>query len=368
MPPTLGPSRRSISRNESRSSSWRPGSGRSLEAARDGGDWPARLQRGAPAADPASVRSSPLSAWFRRASAMAARVGTARSGVASWALGGFLDSRLDPVERFAGFCEAGELASIEAAASDEQVQHLARAATFALGSLFGFAVAPESLPIVAGLLRPPAGPARPRQLRRGLARRAVRGQLDFARAVCARMEAHPIPDIDMVDVQSLMLIGVSEQALWARDSRRVGRRAGARASAPARPTWPPAASIGTRRRTCASGSSSTASSASSASSSTTTAAPTTTARCSRRTSRAGSWCSTTGRIAARASCQAYDDCLAEHRDDARWIAFIDLDEFLFSPDRPSAAGVLRDYEQWPGVGVNWAMFGPSGHRPGRRGS
>ena len=27
-----------------------------------------------------------------------------------------------------------------------------------------------------------------------------------------------------------------------------------------------------------------------------------------------------------------------------------------------------DYERWPGVGVNWAMFGTSGHRPGRPGS
>ena len=29
--------------------------------------------------------------------------------------------------------------------------------------------------------------------------------------------------------------------------------------------------------------------------------------------------------------EAYEQCLADHRHDARWIAFIDLDEFLFSP-------------------------------------
>ncbi len=28
---------------------------------------------------------------------------------------------------------------------------------------------------------------------------------------------------------------------------------------------------------------------------------------------------------------AYEDCLRRHRDDARWIAFLDIDEFLFSP-------------------------------------
>jgi hypothetical protein len=59
---------------------------------------------------------------------------------------------------------------------------------------------------------------------------------------------------------------------------------------------------------------------------------------------------------------AYDDCLAEHRDDSRWIAFLDLDEFLFSPTTEPVSHVLREYEQWPGVGVNRLRFGASGHR------
>jgi Glycosyltransferase family 92 len=58
---------------------------------------------------------------------------------------------------------------------------------------------------------------------------------------------------------------------------------------------------------------------------------------------------------------AYDDCLARHRDDARWIAFIDLDEFLFSPAGTPVPAVLRDFEDHPGVVVNWAMYGTSGH-------
>jgi hypothetical protein len=58
---------------------------------------------------------------------------------------------------------------------------------------------------------------------------------------------------------------------------------------------------------------------------------------------------------------AYEHCVAEHRADARWIAFIDLDEFLFSPTGRPLPEVLREYERWPGVGVNWAVFGPSGH-------
>ena len=34
--------------------------------------------------------------------------------------------------------------------------------------------------------------------------------------------------------------------------------------------------------------------------------------------------------------------------------------------RQAAAGGAADYEQWPGVVVNWAIFGTSGHRRGRR--
>ena len=44
---------------------------------------------------------------------------------------------------------------------------------------------------------------------------------------------------------------------------------------------------------------------------------------------------------------AYDDYLRWHRYDSRWIAFIDLDEFLFSPGRSSLPDVLADFEEWP---------------------
>ena len=59
---------------------------------------------------------------------------------------------------------------------------------------------------------------------------------------------------------------------------------------------------------------------------------------------------------------AYEDCLKRHRDEARWIAFLDVDEFLFSPTGHAVSTLLRDYERWPGVGVNWAVFGTSGHQ------
>jgi hypothetical protein len=59
---------------------------------------------------------------------------------------------------------------------------------------------------------------------------------------------------------------------------------------------------------------------------------------------------------------AYRHCLEAHRNDARWIAFIDTDEFLFAPTGQALPDVLVGYEHWPGVGVNLSNFGPSGHR------
>lgn len=58
---------------------------------------------------------------------------------------------------------------------------------------------------------------------------------------------------------------------------------------------------------------------------------------------------------------AYSHCLQQHRGDSRWIAFLDLDEFLFSPTRRSLPETLVEFEQFPAVGVNLALFGTSGH-------
>ena len=59
---------------------------------------------------------------------------------------------------------------------------------------------------------------------------------------------------------------------------------------------------------------------------------------------------------------AFDDCLARHRDDSRWIAFIDVDEFLFSPTGRALPDVLHGFEGFAGVAVSALAFGPSGHR------
>jgi hypothetical protein len=58
---------------------------------------------------------------------------------------------------------------------------------------------------------------------------------------------------------------------------------------------------------------------------------------------------------------AFDDCLVRHRDDSRWIAFIDVDEFLFSPTGRTVPDVLAGFERFSGVEVSTLAFGPSEH-------
>lgn len=60
--------------------------------------------------------------------------------------------------------------------------------------------------------------------------------------------------------------------------------------------------------------------------------------------------------------KAYLDALRRLRGRSRWAAFIDLDEFLFSPTGAPLPEVLRQYEDHAGVIVNWQCYGTSGHK------
>lgn len=59
---------------------------------------------------------------------------------------------------------------------------------------------------------------------------------------------------------------------------------------------------------------------------------------------------------------AYAHCVAHHWKDARWLAFIDIDEFLFSPHRLDIRDILERYRDLPGLHVWQAFFGTSGHQ------
>jgi hypothetical protein len=65
--------------------------------------------------------------------------------------------------------------------------------------------------------------------------------------------------------------------------------------------------------------------------------------------------------------KAFQHCLDSYRTGARWIAFIDDDEFLFPAETVSLPEILPDYEQYAGVGASWLLFGSNGHRTQPRG-
>ena len=57
---------------------------------------------------------------------------------------------------------------------------------------------------------------------------------------------------------------------------------------------------------------------------------------------------------------AYDDCLDRHRTDARWIAFIDLDEFIVPVQDRTIPEFLNRFEDFPAVVINWLLYGSGG--------
>lgn len=58
--------------------------------------------------------------------------------------------------------------------------------------------------------------------------------------------------------------------------------------------------------------------------------------------------------------RAYVDCIKKIAYEAKWCALIDTDEFLFSVDRIPLKEILKQYDQFAGVVVNWACYGTSG--------
>jgi hypothetical protein len=58
---------------------------------------------------------------------------------------------------------------------------------------------------------------------------------------------------------------------------------------------------------------------------------------------------------------AYRDCLRHHWN-VRWIAFIDIDEFLFSPRQVDIRPILATFSDLPAIFVHSITFGASGHQ------
>ena len=65
---------------------------------------------------------------------------------------------------------------------------------------------------------------------------------------------------------------------------------------------------------------------------------------------------------SKSQSKAFLDALDRLRGHTRWAAFIDPDEYLFSPTGKKVSDVLRQYEDHAGVIVNWQCYGTSGHK------
>ena len=59
---------------------------------------------------------------------------------------------------------------------------------------------------------------------------------------------------------------------------------------------------------------------------------------------------------------AYDDCLAKNRFSSRWIAFIDLDEFIVPVKDATITEFLKRFESFAAVEVNWLVYGSGGRK------
>ena len=57
---------------------------------------------------------------------------------------------------------------------------------------------------------------------------------------------------------------------------------------------------------------------------------------------------------------AYDDCLKKHRFDTRWLAMIDMDEFIVPVMHKSIPEFLKPLEKHPVVEINWLIYGSGG--------
>ena len=59
---------------------------------------------------------------------------------------------------------------------------------------------------------------------------------------------------------------------------------------------------------------------------------------------------------------AYQHCIKTRAKEVHWIAFIDIDEFLFAPDGSTIGTVMKRFRNLPAVHVWQAFFGSDGHK------
>jgi hypothetical protein len=277
-------------------------------------------------------------------------------GAVERALSGFAHTDGDPVSRFARFAKEAAAAPAEARVNDPGI--------VAVGSFFNFSLAPESLPImreglferleeILGYGHATGAPVAKR----------YEHHLAFADEVKRRLDADGVPIRDMVDVQSLIYAGAYEHEFWAYEEPEEIRqeRERARIARQGKPYLTVCAMylneapylrewiefhrlVGVERFYLYDNGSE--------DDHREVLAP----YVDDGTVVLYDWPFHPGQM------QANDHCVTEHRYDARWIATLDIDEFLFSPLGVSVPELLTEFEEYPAVGLSAAMFGTNGHR------
>ena len=63
----------------------------------------------------------------------------------------------------------------------------------------------------------------------------------------------------------------------------------------------------------------------------------------------------------RPQIEAFNDAIYKYRDRVKWMAIIDLDEFIVPVEKNTIPEFLTDYDSYPGVAINWVCFDSNGH-------
>jgi hypothetical protein len=264
------------------------------------------------------------------------------------AMSAFLEPELSPRDRFA------RLAAEAVRVNEQGAIELPPASVLAIGSLLNFAVAPTELPIMRKALLDRIEPILGAPPATGSVQEQYAQHLEFMRTTMQRLRAAGVDVRDMIDAQSLLFAASLEHEYWAFEPEAAGERV-------AKPIRLAVCAIyrnegrylrewvafhklvGVERFYLYDNRSSDAH------------REALEPYIEEGTVVLHDWPQHPGQLGA------YDHCLEHYGPECRWIAFIDLDEFLFSPTGRPVPELLAEFEDWPGVAVNRANFTTSGH-------
>ena len=59
---------------------------------------------------------------------------------------------------------------------------------------------------------------------------------------------------------------------------------------------------------------------------------------------------------------AFNDCLTNFKNETFWLGLIDIDEFIVPLSKNTLSDFMKEYEESNGLGINWIVYGSSGHK------